>query len=126
MDATLHLLSTRPEIAGGARVSTEDIACWAGHLDKDVTEFLDRLGGEIAKSYECGDLSYEFCDLLVNDLFGLLVQRQFLDPQGSWPHLFYEVYEAFDAGEFHRKADYSDDPVAEFTNPAVANIVAKL
>jgi len=126
MDATLHLLSTRPEIAGGARVSTEDIACWAGPLDKDVTAFLDRLGGEIAKSYQSGDLSYEFCDLLVNDLFEILFDRQFLDPQGSWAHLFYEVYEAFDAGEFHRKADHSDDPVAEFTNPAVANIIAKL
>ncbi len=43
-----------------------------------------------------------------------------------WPKLFFRVYEAFDAGEMHRRADKSDDPISELTNPEIAEIVREL
>lgn len=42
------------------------------------------------------------------------------------PDLFWQVFSAFDAGEFHRREDKSDDPVAEHTEPAIADIVRSL
>jgi len=126
MDQMLHLLLTRSEVAGGARISTDDIALWGGTLDKEVTDFFNRIGGVIAVAYQAGDVTYEFCDQLVNDLFGWLCTEPFDDPLRSWPHLFCEVFEAFDAGEYCRRPDKSDDPVSDFTNPAIAHIVAKL
>ena len=37
----------------------------------------------------------------------------------------FEIYEAFDAGEYHRKHDKTDDPVAEFTDPAIAKLALR-
>jgi hypothetical protein len=61
----------------------------------------------------------------VNDLWGVLIQRH-VDKVDRWPDLLYEVYDAFDAGEYHRRPDRSDDPIAEFTNTSIATIVARL
>jgi hypothetical protein len=126
MSTPLNQLLSRSEEAGGARVSADDLAAWAGESDEDEARFFNEIGAEIAKRYNAGELSYEFCDLVVNDLWGLLMKSQLRDPQGLWPDTFSEVYEAFDAGEYHRQADRSDDPIAEYTAPAVAAIVDKL
>ena len=55
-----------------------------------------------------------------------MVGRALLDPEFPWPSTFFEVFEAFDAGEVHRRADKSDDPVGELTNPEIASIIARL
>ena len=43
-----------------------------------------------------------FCDRVVNDLHGTMISKQLNEPPPPWPKLFWRVYEAFDAGEFHR------------------------
>lgn len=70
-------------------------------------------------------VSFEFCDAVVNQLWGLLIEKQ---RSGAFtpPGLFMRVYEAFDAGEYHRTADASDDPIATFTDPQIAAIVRGL
>jgi hypothetical protein len=126
MNTILSLLVTRSKEAGGLRVSDNDLTRWIEASGTTLTQFLDKIGGDLAKAYSDGELTYKFCDTIVNDLFALLVARAVTDSQEAWPMLFDEVYDAFDAGEYYHRADRSDDPVVEFTNPAIAAIVAKL
>ena len=99
-------------------------------LSKDVsltlTETFDHFGTQLAKMYDQGVLDYEFCDSLVN-----IAWSDWLDPfndekGNSWPKDFYEVYEAFDAGEYYRKDDKSDDPVAEHTDPMIQDFLERI
>lgn len=86
-----------------------------------LSKTLDCFGTCLAKMYDQGDLDYEFCDALVNIAFS-----DALDSKGNWPTDFYEVYEAFDAGEYYRKDDKSDDPVAEHTNPMIQEFLERI
>ncbi|GAA0731804.1 hypothetical protein [Sphingomonas japonica] len=126
MDDTLRLLASRTLGHDEALVSADDLSAWSIERGETVVDFLDHFGAEIAKSYHVGELSYAFCDSIVNDLWGLLLQQTVDDSAASWPHTFYRVYDAFDAGEYNRRADGTDDPVAEFTDPAIEEIVAML
>jgi hypothetical protein len=89
--------------------------------DAEGPSFYNEAGAELARGYSEGRYCFEFCDRLVNTLFQIWVTRQ--SPR---PELFLRVYEAFDAGEYHRRTDKTDDPVADHTDPAIRNIVSSL
>jgi len=86
--------------------------------------FLDAFAAELALSYAAGRVNFAFSDSAVNDLWAVLISRFEQVDEGEWPKLFSEVFEAFDAGEFRRPGDA--DPVALYTDPAIAEIIAKL
>lgn len=93
---------------------------------EDIAAFLDRFAARLARAYHHGELSYAVCDSIACDLWAL-VQGLWLDGVAyRWPALFEQVFEAFDAGARHARADGSDDPVATHTDPAIAAIVATL
>lgn len=102
----------------------EDLASWAG--GSLVTTLYDSLAAELARGYLEGRYSFGFCDAVVNQLYALMISRQLQDSPPPWPKLFFRVYEAFDAGECHRRADKSDDPIAELTDPGIVEIVRDL
>jgi hypothetical protein len=61
---------------------------------------------------------FGFCDQVVNDLHAVIsVQNE------DRPKLFWDVFLAFDAGEFFPNDDRSIDPVEAFTRPQIAKIV---
>jgi len=92
----------------------------------DVAAFLDGFAERLARAYHAGDLPFAVCDSIAVDLLGVL-QGLWLDGVAHrWPALFQQVYEAFDAGARHARADGSDDPVRRHTDPAIAAIVAAL
>lgn len=93
---------------------------------EDIAAFLDRFAARLARAYHHGELSYAVCDSIASDLWGLL-QGLWLDGVAyRWPTLFQQVHDAFEAGAYHARADGSDDPVATYTDPAIAAIVASL
>lgn len=93
---------------------------------EDIAAFLDRFAARLARAYHHGELSYAVCDSIACDLWGV-VQGLWLDGVAHrWPALFQQVFEAFDAGARHARADGADDPVATRTDPAIAAIVATL
>ena len=93
---------------------------------EDIAAFLDRFAARLARAHHHGELSYAVCDSIAGDLWGLL-QGLWLDGVAHrWPALFQQVHDAFDAGAYHARADGSDDPVATYTDPAIAAIVAAL
>jgi hypothetical protein len=104
-------------------ISDADISRWTGGLVEHEEFFYDSLAALLARGYHERQYSFEFCDAVVNNLYGLMIGTQLQTPPPAWPNLFWRVFEAFDAGEFHRKPDKSDDPIAGFTDPEIANIV---
>lgn len=100
---------------------SENFDVWKKYLHDD--EFYNEIGYIIAKLYASGDLSYDICDSIINILyFGWLKN---FDTGDNFPVLFFKIFEAFDAGEYHRKADESDDPVRDHTDPLIAEILAR-
>lgn len=101
----------------------DDVVRWAGALDN--FEFYNTAALQIAKHYQEGLLTYSFCDRVMNDLWTAL-QAGFTNDNNPMPEPFFQIYEAFDAGEYHRVKDKSDDPVADFTDPLIANLLSSL
>jgi len=97
-----------------------------GTVVDDIALFND-LGLEVARRYGEGTWSWEFADGVANDLFLLMQGRwKLLEPEGKnfHPTLFWQVFEAFDGGEYRRKGDDSTvDPVEKYTNPAIADVL---
>ena len=87
----------------------------------------DRLAVILARKYHQSDLDYETADWFANQLESELTQLVIdIWPKSGGPHpqKWSEVYEAFDAGEFDHFGR-SSDPVTEFTNPQIAEFLAK-
>ncbi|MEG8040963.1 hypothetical protein QP166_17060 [Sphingomonas sp. LR60] len=93
---------------------------------EDTAAFLDRFAERLARAYHAGELTYTVCDRIVCDLHGLLQGLWMDGVSHAWPSLFQQVYDAFEAGARHARADGSDDPVRTCTDPAIAAIVAAL
>jgi hypothetical protein len=98
------------------------IARWRGRSGEAELSLYDAIAAELARGYHEKRYSFSFCDSVINRLFAVLVSRE----QSSWPKLFKRVYDAFDAGEFHRRADKTDDPIAEYTDLEIAALVRHL
>ena len=81
----------------------------------------DEIAANLVRSFHHRALSFEFCDGIVNDLFGVL-----LDEHGELPTLFWRTYLAFDAGEWVRPKKPDEDPVEAYTRLLVAEIIAEL
>jgi hypothetical protein len=94
---------------------------WAWRCGVPIRSLLDEFAIRLAGEFSVDELSFELCDAVVNDLFGVCTHQRL----GDFPPLFWEVYEAFDAGEFHRTPDQSDDPVANHTVPMIEEFLKK-
>lgn len=93
---------------------------WVGSTSD--SDFFNSIALQIAEQYHSGALSYEVCDHIMNDLWSV-VRDCFIPAHSAVPDLFYDVYLAFDAGEYYRAADRSDDPVTEHTKPMIEEIL---
>lgn len=103
------------------RITEVDVARWAGEYDGDRGQVFDAFARHLAVAFHERRLPFAFCDAVMNDLHTVISNADDMRPD-----LFWKVFLAFDAGEFHRRDDKSDDPVADHTQPAIAAIVADL
>ena len=101
------------------RIRESDVDRWAESFGGDRGEVYNAFARYIATAFDQKTLPFEFCDAVMNDLEAVVSNAD-----DERPDLFWSVYLAFDAGEYHRRADKSDDPVAEHTVPAIAAIVS--
>ena len=95
---------------------------WAKGSEQVGIRFYDEMAALLAKSYARGELSFDEGDDIANHLWGLMITRD-----AGWSGLLYEVYEAFDDGEWsHFGKWHTSQPVADYTDPAIKEIVARL
>jgi hypothetical protein len=104
-------------------LSNDDVVRWAGRLDN--WDFYNSAALEVARKYHQGQLTYSFCDWLMNQLWRSVVEGLTSD-NGRVPEPFYEIFQAFDAGEYYRTKDKSDDPISDFTDPMIAELVSRI
>ncbi|MGB7419449.1 MAG: hypothetical protein WA918_09740 [Erythrobacter sp.] len=93
-----------------------------------ATAVFDQVALILARSYSNCELDYETADMLANAFQGALLDL-IMDfwpagDGGPYPMQWSLVYEAFDAGEFDHFGR-SSNPVAEFTDPMIAEFLAK-
>lgn len=102
-------------------IKEPDVERWAAECGRDRQSVYDGFARHLAIAFHRGELPFAFCDAVLNDLHEVITLAD-----DARPNLFWRVFLAFDEGEYHRSADRSDDPVAEHTVPAIAQIVKSL
>lgn len=91
------------------------------------SQFLNEIAAEIAIGYGEGRYSYAFGDFAANALWSSYIASvghgRLETPH---PDLLRKVYDAFDAGEMANPSAPPHDPVTTYTDPMIADILAKL
>jgi hypothetical protein len=101
----------------------EDIERWTALSGGTRTNLCEQIAIYLAKQFHAGEVTYAFCDAIVNDLFGVLITS----PPADWSELFYRIYCAFDEGEYqHKDRPVDEDPVEMYTRRYIAEILAYL
>ena len=101
-------------------LSEADVQRWSNVCGWSRSQLFDEIAICLAVGYNTSDLSFEFCDMVVNDLAGPVT-----DTSGPGPQIFWEVYSAFDEGEYCHPKDSRDLSSEErYTRPLIAKIIA--
>jgi hypothetical protein len=101
-------------------ITDREIAEWSEKTGLLRSNLYDALALRLAFGFHNHSFDFDFCDQVVNDLHAVIsVQNE------DRPELFWNVFLAFDAGEFYPNGDRSIDPVEAFTRPQIAQIIRK-
>lgn len=103
------------------RLTAADVRRWSNGLGISTLDFYDCLAARLALEFHASTLTFEFCDAVVNDIHAVITLN---DEERS--DLFWDVFLAFDAGEFYPDGDRSRDPVDTYTRPQIARVVERL
>jgi hypothetical protein len=99
-------------------LSERDVQRWSSGCGCSRPQFFDMIARHLALGFSLSELSFEFCDGVVNDLSVAVTNTS-----GPKPQLFWEVYSAFDEGEYYHGDNRGEDPVEVYTRPMIARIV---
>jgi hypothetical protein len=114
-------LQRSPQERFGHILLTDDhIGRWGISAAMSRSELYDRIAIYLARGFYRSKLEFTFCDGIVNDVHAVITKAD-----ERRPELFWEVFLAFDAGEFYRNNDRSRDPVEVYTRPLIAKVVEK-
>ena len=89
-----------------------DVEQWAASFGGDRGQVYNAFARYLALAFHQRKLPFALCDAIMNDLEAVISNADDVRP-----NFFWSVYLAFDAGEYHRRADKSDDPLPSIPNP---------
>jgi hypothetical protein len=98
-----------------------DVERWSTGCDWSRFQLFEAIARYLALGFNASELSFEFCDAVVNDLSVAVTNTS-----GPRPQLFWEVYSAFDQGEFYHDNNRNEDPVEVYTRPMIARIAESI
>ena len=98
-----------------------DVERWIAASGWSRSQLFDEIAMYLAFGFNGSELSFEFCDAVVNDLSAPVTNTG-----GTRPMVFWQVYSAFDEGEYYHDNNQSVDPVDVYTRPMIARIVERL
>ena len=104
----------------GEGLTEQDVIRWSELTGLDRGTLYDQIALFLARGFHIGELPFDFCDGIVNDIHGVIT---FADE--CRPEIYWETYLAFDEGEYHHDNNREEDPVELYTKPQIARIVAK-
>lgn len=112
------------DIAQEQEVPVPDLLALAEQASCGTSELLDQLSLHVARAFVDGALPFERGDFIMNSVFGTLCASDFPSDYLDMPDLTYEVYLAFDSGEYRRPEDAPDvDPVEKYTRPMLLRLL---
>ena len=87
---------------------------------------LEELALHVAQEYSNGRLSFEEADSIMNAAFAVATSAGFWAAHDrSVPSMVFEVYQAFDEGEYHHPGDAPGiEPELKYTRPLVERFLA--
>ena len=98
-----------------------DVSKWASAGSGDRGGVYNAFARYLAVAFHKGSLPFAFCDAVMNDLEAVI-----LNANDVRPDFFWQVYLAFDGGEYARPGKPDEDPVEAYTRPQIASIVEQL
>jgi hypothetical protein len=112
-------------IAESADSIENEIKSYCERSGSQITDCINQLSLYIAKNYADGVLEYEFCDSVMNLLYGHMTDDFVLKTcDNTLPEPAFSIYLAFDAGEYyHQGDDKSLDPVKKYTDPQIKEVL---
>jgi hypothetical protein len=102
----IYKLTLRGEVADYERVSKEVIETWTINLSVSRSDLYDSIALYLAHAFHEQRFPFIFCDAIVNDIAGMIFSSQ-----QELPDLFWDVFLAFDAGEYSRSRNRNENPV---------------
>jgi hypothetical protein len=104
-----------------AHLTEDDVRRWSGLIGEPRPTLYDKIAIYLARGFHSSELDFEFCDAIANDIHGIITS---VDDRR--PDLFWQVYLAFDEGEYYHANNRDEDPVEVYTRPLIARIVESL
>ena len=98
-----------------------DVERWSSVCGWSRSQLFDEIAKRLAFGYNTSELSFKFCDMVVNDLAVPVTNTS-----GPRPQIFWEVYSAFDEGEYYHDNNRDEDPEEVYTRPMIARVVEVL
>jgi hypothetical protein len=102
-------------------LSEQDVQRWSSGCNLSRSELFNAIASYLALGFNTSQLSFEFCDAVVNDLSSAATNTS-----GPRPQSFWDVYSAFDQGEYYHGDNRDEDPVEVYTRPIIARILNDL
>jgi hypothetical protein len=101
-------------------LTDSDVQEWSGRVGLSNGDLYDALALGLALGFNSNTLDFAFCDQVINELHGVITSRN-----EHRPELFWNIFSAFDAGEYNHDGNRNIDPVEAFTRPEIAQIVER-
>ena len=106
----IYLLQTEQPIPPKNRLTEDDVQKWSTLMGVPRSVLYDQIAIHLARSFNESELTFLFCDWILNDIHGLITTND-----EERPALFWQVYLAFDEGEYYHANKRDEDPVEVYT-----------
>ena len=119
MDDLINKISNR-------EISELDFLKVAEKNDEEIGKFFNRFYLSLARSFLNGEYSYDVCNDAATWLFGVMIHESLISNKSyKVPSSAYEVFIAFDEGEYeHQKDDSNIDPIEKYTLTKLKDILS--
>ncbi|ATB67561.1 hypothetical protein [Pseudomonas mosselii] len=105
-------------------LTLDDLSLYCRSPDLRSADLLNALSIETARRFISGAISYEAGDNIMNGLFTAIVE---LGTDEEMPQPAFDIYLAFDDGEYHRPGDSEHiQPSERYTKPYLTEILKDL
>lgn len=106
------------------RATEDDLQRWARQTGMSDKELMDQIAVRVARGFYNREFDFTFCACVIGDLQALDIKRS------CQLKLFWQIWLAFDAGEFYRldasgEVKRDEDPGEVYTRPLIAELLAK-
>jgi len=95
-----------------------DIDRWCNLIVDSRSVLYDQIALFLARGFHSSELTFAFCDAVINELFSIITATH-----EHCPEFFWAVYLAFDEGEYYHGNNRDEDPVETYTRPMISRIL---